>query len=165
MPAARPAGGQAQELRRVLGQVACTRSGPYLSQPLCGTRKRCIRSSYPSGKSAPVWAVCTRTAHRCRNSGTACSNATRSYTSDIFQRDQSQPRALLHNSSSALALPCPPSSVCEGQGDPWRHVVRPAAASVPCPFFRVFPAFRHHDSRGDRTCDPQTPPSVSRNGL
>jgi hypothetical protein len=153
------------DFRQALEQAACTKSAPYLSPPSSEIRKSCTRSSYLSEKSSPELTACIRTVRRYRKTGTVCNNAVQNCTSDISRWDRIRPQAPRRNLNSALVLPFPPSSVSADPNDPWLRAGRPAAASAPYLFFRVFPASRHHDSRGDRTCDPQTPPSVSRTGL
>ena len=51
---------------------------------------------------------------------------------------------------------------CEALDGPLPRAIRPAAVCALAYFsFRVSRVSRHLDSRGARTCDPQTPPSVS----
>jgi len=147
------------------GRAACKKWAPYLSPRWFETRKTCNRFSCPSAKSLRVWAAYTRIAHRCQRSDTACNNAVRNCTSDISRQDRNQLRGPRHSSNNARVLPSPPSSACAGRGGPSLLEGRPAAACDLGLSFRVFLVSRHHDSRGDRTCDPQTPPSVSRSGL
>jgi hypothetical protein len=165
MPAEHQGGGREPELRRGPEWAACKRSELCLFLRLCGTRKRCSYSSCLLVKSAPESVVCTRIALPYRKTGTVCSNATQNCISDICPWDRSLQPGRHRNSNNAPGLPCRPCGAFSVRDDPSRLAARPAAVSAPCPFFLVFPASRHPDSRGDRTCDPQTPPSVSRNGL
>jgi hypothetical protein len=153
------------EIQQAPGQAAYKKWERYLSRLWSETRKTCNRSSCLSEKSSPESVACTQTVRQCQKTGTAYNSAVQNCISDISRRDRIQPQGPRHNSSSAPVLLFPPSSACVDQGDPSHLEVRLAGACDLYLFFRVFLVFRHHDSRGDRTCDPQTPPSVSRTGL
>ena len=136
---------------------------PYPFPRSCGIRRRCRNSSRLWARCAREWAGCTRTARRNRRSGTACSSATRTGTWDTCPWDRSPARAPRHNSSIARASRCRPCAGCAGRIDRRRAARRRAACGrAICPFFR---AFLRRGNRGDRTFDPQTPPSVRLDGL
>ena len=146
--------------------AACRTSAPYPSPPWFEIRKNCTRSLHLSEKCALAPVVCTQTVPPSQRSDTVCNNAVRLRTSDTSRWGQTPPQARRRSSRNALSLPSPPSEASVALGGRSLLAGRPGVVCDPvCLFFRAFLVFRHHDSRGDRTCDPQTPPSVSLNGL
>jgi len=154
------------EPRRALAPAAYKKLAQYLSLPLCETHRACNRFFRLSGKYARGWSACTQTALPNRRSGTVYSNEAQNRTLDICRQDQSLIPTPRRNSRNAPGLPFQPCAACAAQGDP-RGLVVPLAVAcgLAYPSFRAFPASLLHDNHGDRTCDPQTPPSVSLNGL
>ena len=136
---------------------------PYLSPRWCGTHKTCNCSLRPSVKLAQELAACIQTAPPNRRTGTVCNSAAQNCISGTVLADRTPPPELPRNSRSVPASPSRPFVACEVPGDRWPRVARPAAACGPSS--RVFLVSRHHDSRGVRTCDPQTPPSGIPGGL
>src|SRR6516165_5371003 len=138
----------------------------YPFRPWFEIRRNCTRSLHLSEKCVPAPVACTRIERPSQRSGTVCNNGVRRRILDTSRWGQIPPPARRRSSRNALSLPFPPSGACAAPGDRWLLAGRPAVVCDPvCLFFRVFLVSRHHDSRGDRTCDPQTPPSVSLNGL
>ena len=162
MPVSHRAALTVWELPREPGRAACRMSAPCPSQRWSEIRRTCIRSSRPWGRCAPVWVACTQTERRYRRSGTVYSNEARSCIWDTFHSGRIPPPAPHHNLNSAPGSLCRPCVGCADRDDPSRLEGPLVVASGPGLSSRVFPASPRHDSRGGHTCDPQTPPSVSR---